>query len=322
MLKSLWYLTLNSTSTVTMGKCVNCTTYFASVLSLLGLGAQIAGMLTEYWCIGSRDAPLNGNGTDSLPNNVYMGIFKQTVEYDNGTVVVSDSSLNLREEQYLMVSITGVNAILCLILCVKAIHILVGVSSFIIMTLMILAAFYSFEHTYANMQKVQDFYPTLPPLSLSWSFFLVFVGLVVNVLSTSTFLSVLLYKGEREASLSNKGLGPAEVKEPRYETVILDTSTPMYDNLAFKTETSEKLNFQASTNTEEPLNGGHPVEYAVHIDDTELDDSRKQNDNGDLTMNHYDNVDAVDVAIVEPDGINIENNDLDNYDNVLESSRL
>ncbi|XP_045168982.2 uncharacterized protein LOC123531796 [Mercenaria mercenaria] len=262
--------------------------YFALSFILLGMGAHILGFVTDFWCTGSRDKPIpdavdrtwdvRENMTDSNVLHVNMGLFSQKVEYEDGTLIEEASSLKLREEQILVLSIAGANTLLCLILYIRAIHIFVGVTSFIIMSLMLLSAFYTFDHTDSSLQNLQEYHSMWPTMVLSWSFICVFAGLIVNIISTAAFLTILLIKGERKAANSSKGLGPAHVVDTDDKTPIVSViaGDQSYENVAYTNEYRNNSNVEtpSSANATSSYPASEPV-YTVKDVDIILEDKNK-----------------------------------------------
>lgn len=82
-------------------------------------------------------------------------------------------------------------------------------------------AFYCFEHTKAKLDMIQDFEHTWPQLNFAWSFMLLFAGILLNLVSTAVFLTLLLIRGEIKASKSTKGLGPNDVHTVTDKTPIV-----------------------------------------------------------------------------------------------------
>lgn len=268
--------------------------YFALTFLLLSLAAHITGLVTNFWCIGATD----DSSTDVT--RVHFGLFKQVVEYRNGTVVESETWLRLKEEQYVVMAVAGVNTLLCLILYIKVVHIFVGVSSFIMMTLMLLCAIYTFERTESTVERMQGYHSDWPKLALAWSFACVFAGLVVNIISSAIFLSVLLIKGEHKESRSSKGLGPpvesGDDKDPAVSTVAGNSS---YENAAYNNDNIQKDRTARASTSEAVAEGqGHPAEFMLSVRDISVEDNDKRvyeklhnnkQDNDTYVKIHYEN---------------------------------
>ncbi|WAQ95005.1 hypothetical protein MAR_007476 [Mya arenaria] len=60
--------------------------------------------------------------------------------------------------------------------------------------------------------ELKEYNSSWPTLEFSWSFALMAGGLILNLVSSAIFLTILLIKGERKASRSTKGLGPSSAK--------------------------------------------------------------------------------------------------------------
>ena len=110
------------------------------------------------------------------------------------------------------------------------------------------AAFYTFEHTHDSLAKLQAYHSQWPTLTLSWSFICVFAGLLLNIISTIVFLSILLIKGEHKASRSSKGLSPTHVVDTNDKTPIVSviSGNHTYENEAYAREFQNDSNTKSS----------------------------------------------------------------------------
>ena len=59
----------------------------------------------------------------------------------------------------------------------------------------------------SRMNKLKDQHTDWPELKLSYSFYLTFSGILLNIVATVIFLTVLLLREEGKAAKSTKGLG-------------------------------------------------------------------------------------------------------------------
>ncbi|XP_060553699.1 uncharacterized protein LOC132714792 [Ruditapes philippinarum] len=307
--------------------------HFALAFILLGMGAHVLGFVTDFWCSGSRTKTLdhtssgndilNENITDAKALHVNLGLFRQQVEYAGGMVYKEETALKIREEQILILAIAGTNTLLCLILYIRAIHIFVGISSFIIMSLMLLSAFYTFEHTNDSLAKVQAYHSQWPKMALSWSFICVFAGLLVNIISTVIFLSIILIKGERKASKSSKGLGPSHVLDADDKTPIVSviSGNHTYENEAFTRENQNHS--QTNTSNAENASTSYPVpDNFCNETDIVLEDKgdKSVTDSNDLSFSFVPGEPFTDLDAIESDN-EFDNNE-QNITSITESIRL
>lgn len=196
------------------------------------LAAHIVGFVTQHWIVGRRSS--SSSNENSEISNVNLGLWRYTVEYTNGTSVTpsGESPLNILPEQCIVLSIAAVNALFCFIVVFKAVHVCVGVLAFIIMTLLLLSALYAYNNTDERLASLETIYDHWPPLKLQWSFYLVFVGLIVNICATAVFLSLVLVRGEKKASKSSKGLGPATPSNDKTQLIAtVSDRTHDYEHL-------------------------------------------------------------------------------------------
>ena len=69
------------------------------------------------------------------------------------------------------------------------------------------AAFFVYKNVEAQMDRLQQARQHWTGIKLSYSLYLTFAGVIVNILATVTFLTLLLLREERKAAKSTKGLG-------------------------------------------------------------------------------------------------------------------
>ncbi|XP_045169639.2 uncharacterized protein LOC123532300 [Mercenaria mercenaria] len=170
--------------------------YYPLCLIVIGLVLHIVGVSTSHWLEGAR-LPGPQNNADIV--KVTVGLSCQRIEYKNWTVENTDSSLTIQAPQYVILAIACVSTGLCAFTVVRSLPIIVGTSGFIAMPLQLVSLVLISDDMDVNRMKVQTGQPTWPPLSISWSFNLVFVGLLINTLSTALFLTLQLIKNELEA---------------------------------------------------------------------------------------------------------------------------
>jgi len=58
-------------------------------------------------------------------------------------ITVSESSLNILEEHYIFIAIAVLNILAALVLLARAVHVVVGVASFILLTLLFVGTYVS-----------------------------------------------------------------------------------------------------------------------------------------------------------------------------------
>jgi len=71
---------------------------------------------------------------------LYLLIFLYTLPVI--LLMFPESSLNMKEENYLYLGVAGLNTLLCLFVACKAIHVFVGVISFVCTTLLLIGKIY------------------------------------------------------------------------------------------------------------------------------------------------------------------------------------
>lgn len=183
-------------------------TYLFFVCIMCGMVAHIVGLLTDHWLVADVGSLTVANATSDLSviiTNVNVGLWRTTIFFSNQSEsCMLESLLNINEEQYIIIAIAAINVIQCFIIVYKAVHMVIGVSVFIVMTLMMISAFYCFDHTAQRMILIQEQRIEWPHLTLSWSFILMFGGLLLNIVSTAVFL-ILTVMGTptKAAQLSN-----------------------------------------------------------------------------------------------------------------------
>ena len=124
------------------------------------------------------------------------------------------------------------------------------------------AAFYSFVHLENAKDDLQEIFFEWPDLIVSWSFYFVWAGILVNILATGVFLSALLIKGERKAANSSKGLGP--VPQPIFshtEDKTVKVSLISNDNYGYNSDVDQKHSY-SSPGTSHPASNHEHVEPA------------------------------------------------------------
>ncbi|KAH3720823.1 uncharacterized protein LOC127856566 [Dreissena polymorpha] len=167
-----------------------CCSGFVFILILAGLGCHIAGFVTDFWLVGTSN-----NSTEV--HGIRIGLFHQTIAFQNGTESTTESSLNIFPEQCICLAIAGASALACFIILFKTVHVLVGVSSFVLLTLMIISVFYVFIQVFERKDVVAEQNQNWPTLKLHWSFGLLAGGLLLNIVATVFYLVILLLQDER-----------------------------------------------------------------------------------------------------------------------------
>ena len=110
------------------------------------------------------------------------------------------------------------------------------------------------------LHKIQDFHTDWPELKLAYSFYLVFAGILLNIVATVIFLTLLLLREERKAARSTKGLGVCDVGVSEHSRLksndVLDKSHK-YEHL--ETKTSGKRFISQKTSSMSVISGSTSV---------------------------------------------------------------
>ncbi|KAL3832788.1 hypothetical protein ACJMK2_024400 [Sinanodonta woodiana] len=238
-----------------MGKKLLVGSYVSLGLLLLCFGAHLAGFQTDYWIVSSVK-----KGETELRIN--LGIWAMHVISENGTIQY-DSPMFGRVEHFIALGIAALNTVACVVIAIRNFSLCVGITSFITSTLMIIVSIYTYDNVQSNMATLKiRFSESAADFTQSWSFYLVFVGIILNVAFTVIFVFTLLLNAEKKATKSDKGLGPKTHSESKrkYVYTVERREENAYDNLV--PEITEE-NVYNSTVTE--AGHGDTLENITHL---------------------------------------------------------
>lgn len=139
------------------------------------------------------------------------------------------------------------------------------------------------------MGHIQEFESTWPELKFAWSFILLFAGLILNIVTTAVFLTLLLIRGEIKASKATKGFEKVDTHEVT-DTMPL-VSTVSHSNEAYVHDISHNPQIEETGNSaqEYEICDGQaiPISDGILADDIHLeDDSFREYPKSDYTMGY------------------------------------
>lgn len=172
------------------------------------------------------------------------------------------------------------------------------------------------------MEHIQEFESTWPELKFAWSFILLFAGLLLNIVATVIFLTLLLIRGEIKASKATKGF-------EKVDTHVVTDTVPLVSTVS---HSNEAYVYDISTNSqiEETETSAHeyeicdgqatPISDGILADDIHLQDEStfgfRESPKSDYTMGYENQEPYTDL--------NADRNDVPytNISTVTESVRL
>ncbi|KAK3592009.1 hypothetical protein CHS0354_031517 [Potamilus streckersoni] len=235
-----------------MGKKLIVGSYVSLGLILLCFGVHLAGFQTDYWIVSYVNM-----GETELRRN--LGIWAMQVHSENGTIQY-DSPMFGRVEHFIALGIAALNTVSCIVIAIRKLSLCVGITSFITSTLMIIVSIYTYNNVQSNMATLRIRFPeSAAHFTQSWSFYLVFVGIILNVTFTVAFMFMLLLNAEKKATKSDKGLGPKPDSESKmkYVYTVEHREENAYDN--FVPELKEENSYDAI------VIDGHNLENITHL---------------------------------------------------------
>ena len=178
------------------------------------------------------------------------------------------------------------------------------------------------------MDDIQNFENTWPELKFAWSFIILFAGLIVHTVSTIFFIVVLLIKGERKASKSDKGFSSKDVHSATDKTPMI--SVIAHENEGFSDDVGKRSKNDVSGSGAyeflEQTGQATPTYDSVIPDDFQLEDKTDSHSYTGVAVSESRTQDSECDSIVNENGY--DSYDIStipeiSYENtVIESSRL